>query len=557
MPWGWEGLMRRATLFFIILFFLLAACTGSAPDATATVTPTAISDIALQPSDTPSPSDTPAPTVTPSPIPPTVTDTVTPEPTATPISEPQWFVRVKEASDEDIAYVYNSPTDTPPAFLQDVVEYSFKLSPNKTYVVKCEKKDEDGCHGLTLYRTADGQIISQVQDVIIEDARSISWAKDETVLSFATQQPVDDDDKFTDDIYVWKTDGSQPYIIGHGNIGDSGSWFSDAKRLMVKFCDPDSLDPGVPCPYQILYLDGRPPKIIYVPLGWAYDENGYSLLPNDVITKISSCCVSCSFGNYYDANTGERISELDWKHCRIPFLISVQRPIISSDNRWIIVDRTDPEYLFNEIPALTYILYDFQRSQPYTISTSVNLYIDFIGLTPDSTQFLLIRRPITDTVTEQPDAPFGLLSLDPLTRQLTLVDPAIHDAWLSPDGNYLFGVSETNSIHYGAIYTLDGNPVTPLQAVTDQAHPWDLQEFGEHGNLRFTWSNDSSQMAYRDEWGAAWLAGVDGQIRPLAAGLPDETTESATFYSELFIWSPDNTRLLVRSDKWAWVVYLP
>jgi photosystem II stability/assembly factor-like uncharacterized protein len=576
--------MRTTFFTFAILLFIVAACTNGAPTITPT-TPTATVTVSI----TLSPTSTKTPTDTASPTPPAATETATAEPTAAPASEPQWFVRVEDVPEwpEDGSYPYWVDSQTIsfqwvweknipvinitesgvgpllmpelPAYLNDVDQYSYVYSPNKTYVAVCGDRKDKRYHELMLYRTVDGQRIGHIDNIVFDCWWSIAWADDESALSFYDDQYEKNQNEWMD-IYVWNTDGSLPYVIGKGNLQGPAHWSPDGKRLVIEIYNPDPPSPDYEHTYQILYRDGRPQKETRGQCG-VRSETGLYWLTNDVVLESNSCCGSCGFWTYYVAETGEQIPDIYWTNCFPVTPYDTQRPVLSPNQRWFMVDRTDQNFIDITIPFnYTYTLYDFQTYQPYIISESPDTLLNFIGWTPDSAQFLLIRRPITDTVTEQPDAPFGLLSLNPFTRQLTLVDPTFQDAWLSPDGNYLFGVSDfdaSDGIRYGAIYTLDGRSVTPLQPITDQTHSWDLQDFGETGNLRFTWSNDSTQVAFRDEWGAAWLAGVDGQIRPLAAGLPGETSESKTFSDELFIWSPDDSHLLVRSDERAWVAYLP
>jgi hypothetical protein len=64
---------------------------------------------------------------------------------------------------------------------------------------------------------ADDYLVSEISNVTTNCTWSITWAKDESVLSYITY----DENR----VFVWKTDGSMPYAVGTINADiDSGTW---------------------------------------------------------------------------------------------------------------------------------------------------------------------------------------------------------------------------------------------------------------------------------------------------------------------------------------------
>lgn len=153
------------------------------------------------------------------------------------------------------------PTATP--FHQQGQQH-IQYSPNENYVILCNDKEEKPngditYHTLQLFQVRNNQLISQVNNVSVycsdccENSR-FSWAKDETVFSFASVRTSRAEDPYPIDVYVWKTDGSKPFIIGDGiSDFDAGAWSPDNQRLVVE------LDFA----YKIYYLDGTPPKEVF------------------------------------------------------------------------------------------------------------------------------------------------------------------------------------------------------------------------------------------------------------------------------------------------------
>ena len=199
---------------------------------------------------------------------------------------------------------------------------------------------------------------------------------------------------------------------------------------------------------------------------------------------------------YYSAETGEPLKDLTWWDWDAPYagFLGAQNPLLSADQRWFVIDKTDQEFDDPTQPFdFTYVLNDLQTMQAHFLSQSEENVLDFVGWGSVST-FYLVRRPLNDTIPAQPDAPFGLLAFDPSNRQIRLVNGQIRYAWLAPDKNHILGAYREEDRLSIAIYTPDGQPVTPtiqnplpevvtVPGLSKLQSIWEIP--GEHGLLNW------------------------------------------------------------------------
>jgi hypothetical protein len=560
----------------------LSACGGkaattptSAPTRPAPATDTQAPSATLAPAPTETASPTSGPTATrtrrqSSNSRPTQTlhPTLTKPPTATstPIDpDPLWFVRAEkipewpnrtvfiswETNDILIADAYlgnnksnkiywdaaTSPQQIPaPTPFHNINSGIMKFSPLGTFLLACDKGD------LKLYRLADEHLSGQIHTDDCQSRIPTNWTRDESAVAFI----------LSDSVYIWYTNGTQPINVGKipdlkGMIGDP-EWSPDNKKLAIYIQDLTSSSPDTENTYYIVYVDGRPMHVTGVGIGHAWST---PWLTNEIIDGGGSCCGDCDFHNYFIAETGEYLPEIGWVDCGRPH---TQEALLSPNYRWFVIDQINPDYFITSIThTFTSTLSDIPNRKLYTLSASTDIYLDYVGWANDSSAFYLIRRPITDTVVEQRDAPFGLLALDPYTRQFRLLNPDIRYAWLSPDKQHIFGYILQNDGLSAAIYALDGSPITSPQPFLDSMRfTFDL---GEKGVLQQVWSHDSTQVVFNDQWGNLWLANINGSTFQLSAKnpLPDKDH----LYYGWYYWSPDDTHMLVTSNDRAWIVYLP
>ncbi len=448
----------------------------------------------------------------------------------------------------------STPLPMPTPF-HNVDPFTLIYSPKRTYVVECGGKGQDHFyHEFQLYRVADNRLISQVNNIISNCWLGIGWAKNESALSFTSKNPADTNKPVS--IYVWKPNGSAPYIIGQGAffLDNPGNWSPDLKRLVAEFY---SLGPSNPDAhsFQILFLNGRPASIKNTELGIRH-QPGLSWLTNDIVYEGNVVNVRCGLYDYYDAESGEHLPYLSWFDCGYWYEISNQRPSLSLNNRWLVVDRTDHDIAGSwekgRKQQLLYTLYDIQSRQPYTLSVSTDIYLDFIGWSSDSSTFYVDRRPVTDTITSYPETSIGMFAFNPNTRNFQLLNKDVFYAWLSPDRQYVFGLSEDRDELMGAIYTLDGMPITKPQWVGKRpvydvrTGLRDYQSLSGYG-VRLAWSNGSTQVAFTDQLNHLWLANINGTVGQLASDL---------LLDDDLLWSPDDSYLLLLSvNDRAWVVF--
>ena len=111
------------------------------------------------------------------------------------------------------------------------------------------------------------------------------------------------------------------------------------KRLVIEFY---SIGPSIPDvrSFQILYLDGRPASIKNAELGVRHMA-GLNWLTNDIVYEGNVYNVTCSFYDYYDAESGEHLPDISWFDCGHWYEISNQYSSLSPNERWLVVDRTD------------------------------------------------------------------------------------------------------------------------------------------------------------------------------------------------------------------------
>jgi hypothetical protein len=445
------------------------------------------------------------------------------------------------------------------------------FSPKNQYVALCVdgEKDDQGntyvYHGLELYRVKNDQLISKISGIEIFCFESIRWASDESALSFAVSKMVDKNKHFTD-IYVWRTNGTSPYVVGQGVFSEEpGNWSPDSSRLVVEIANPRPIVPEDEETYQIMYPDGRPPTKTKAQLGVRH-EPGIEWLTNKIVFESNECCGTVLFFDYYVAETGEHLTDLSWTRIGYSSTVKNQYPLLSNDQRWLILDQTNQSFL--EITPFNFIysLNDLITDQQYIISQSDDILLDFVGWTDDS-NFYFIRRPANAQVEAKPGQPFGLLSLDPLTCEFRLIDPNIRFAWLSPDKTHILGVSRLEDRLSAMVYTLDGKALTPpLEMARPDAIPmksapkvddlWNLPQ--SNGPVWLSWSHDSQRAAVRDFRGNVWLIGVGGKQTLLAENIQDpddyvSIPESSSNWLGAF-WSPQDDYLIIRSGAHAWVV---
>jgi hypothetical protein len=521
---------RTSIIFAFAILFCFTGCT-------------------LQPA---APATTLAPTVAGT-LSPTATSTATVFPSATPTEQasfptassgPQWQVNAVEIPDWLVGDTFwknehglemsssRTQIDLHPnssqeavAMLQPIQQLGIPeplyFSPRDKYVLSC------GSDRWTIFQTSDarpegnwksnGKVCSSVQ-----------WAQDESVVAILTDNPAQ--------ILVWKLDSAYPQVAKiPGNPGEAMAWSPNSQKLAIATSDFNSLDPNDEFSYAIVYADGRPPRITHTGLG-PTDEMFW--LTNNIIYTGTSH--GCQFFDYIQAETGTDLLNIDWMKCSA----TTQDAALSPNQRWLVLERTDflrwPD--FNQPPKYQYILYDFNTGQSFTLFTSTDTALDFIGWSADSTKFYMNRRS-ADPATPLPEEPYSTVNvIDPVTQQFQPLTLRLTHAWLSPNGNYLLGLLKIKGIDYLLFFKGDGTQLTAAIPIA----PDPTSDLPIQYQISLAWSNDGSRVAYRDGANNLMIISGESDSYRLGSNLPAGDTQLA--------WSPDDNLLFVQAGQQAWVL---
>jgi hypothetical protein len=248
-----------------------------------------------------------------------------------------------------------------PMVLVDAGKYDYQYSPNETYLVKCTGKDSESFyHGLQLYRVSDWALIGQIDNIAHNCTWSINWTSDESLFAFAAIQNPSNNNRDTK-IFVWKTDGTLPYVIGEGNPYEPGdwAWSPDLKQLIIARPDFQAFDPQNEFTFDILYIDQSP--ALKTGAGFI-NSHGFprlSWLTNDIVSNHQQIFSTCTSTEYYVAQNGSPLPDISWESCDEVTYYDTQEPHLSPDQRWFMVDRTDQNFIDHRIPFdYTYLLFD-------------------------------------------------------------------------------------------------------------------------------------------------------------------------------------------------------
>lgn len=398
---------------------------------------------------------------------------------------------------------------------------------------------------LQLHRLPERTLLGEAP-ILVSYCNSVQWARDESAASI-----VSDDGS----VFVWRRDGTAPYVVGQALPTTLAPWSPDSSRLLLTgHSDSSVLGEAT---FNIAYPDGRPMLFTgaTIEAGNGWEPEFLHWLTDDLIANHRQCgdAGDCLFTSIYDATTGEYVAGY---LTHSGFGVG-QGARLSPNSQWLALDTPldteDWSQRFEEG-------YDEYRFLALLDVTTRNRYvwaegkirIVFSGWTSDSGRFYFLHYPSSSLDVGEPALSYGLLSLDPLTLQTTVVTAnVVWENW-SPDHSLIFvataaviGPDRAESVH-GAIRAADGTPLTPPQFIAaslDLTRPYAQL-------VSASWSHTSNQLAVADGFGNLWLFSDNGQLMQLASLLP--TVESPSGLT--LDWSPDDRRLLVQSGDRAWVV---
>jgi len=402
---------------------------------------------------------------------------------------------------------------------------------SENYEIECSDQ------GQKMYHLPDRQLVSEAS-LLASSCYSVEWAKNEAAASLVSDEG---------DVYVWRTDGTAPFVVGSAMPSSGAAWSPNSSQLVVTSLTTE----GGSGTFNIAYLDGKPMQITgaTIEAGNGWDPTNVLWLTNTIVQNMRQCgdggaCLSYS---YYDANTGKYL---------IGYIVDAhlgegQFALLSPNEQWLALDT----YLNEDVWEQRYsyenrvmVLYDLKNHKKHVWANGDDSYA-FSGWASDSREFYFVRYPFEG---QKPGTLLGLIALDPFTLKTKVVIPNVLLASESPDHNSIFVIPAATIRTWqaiqlqAAVYTPAGKRITPLQ---DVANHLDFENLGSV-LIPSEWSHKSNQVVFADSSGNLWLFNSEGKSTRLASSLPTEEWPEET----AFKWSPDDRRLFVYRAHRAWVV---
>ncbi|MBI4739476.1 hypothetical protein HY772_08110 [Candidatus Woesearchaeota archaeon] len=411
------------------------------------------------------------------------------------------------------------------------------LSPSKAYKITCAPT------AYKMQHVADGKLISE-STIDFPDCQYVEWAPNSSAASLVAS-----DGK----VYVWRVDGSAPFIVGTGWVGAGdvatrAFWSPDSSKMTVlrKFEEPEFKAMYVS--YNIVYADGRPMFQTNVKLEagngwWPY---GVPWITNDIVSNSRQCGAGCYYNRYYDVVTGAFITGYTGFTLYSPYSGAIED--LSPDKRWLV-------FYTDGITKSTLVLYDLKTRKNYFIVNDSHPFsspYQIVRWSSLSCCFFYIRYPFDVQITQAKE-PVGLISFDVTQMSPWVMIPnALVAQWNVQDDSVFaitFGTAdmklETFHNVEAAIYSTDGKKISSLPLASEMQYEY-LATF----RMPFAQSNAKNNWVVRDGANGLWLINDKGQIKQIASGLPVDESLNTTQFS----WSPDDRYLLVYRNDRAWVV---
>ena len=291
---------------------------------------------------------------------------------------------------------------------------SIAVSPDGLYVIACQFPE------LVLFDVRSSAVISRLNLGYSACQRNIRWSPDSLSAILIDQQGT---------LYQWPVDGSQPTELDTNiEIGPSRltghtkmftAWSSDGKYLaLFKECNIYITEPfgGELLSNPLKVGDG-----CIIGMQWATNN----VLMVDVWSEY----------RFYQIPTGTYLGH--WS--KIEGCIE-QIPTISPNQRWMIFHQCDTAPHSNQAPNDQYTIANLEYGSVQVFSGTRGNYIDFIGWKDDGAAFYFISRSASPDSTSDPNTPFGLLSLEPITGKITNLFEQIWFAAFNKDLSWAFAV---------------------------------------------------------------------------------------------------------------------
>jgi len=266
-------------------------------------------------------------------------------------------------------------------------------SPDEEYIIACQFPELvllDGKSGATISRLNLGYSACQ---------RNIRWSPDGLYAILIDQDGI---------IYQWPTNGSQPFELDtHIDFNLNPHSYID---VTMTAWSPDEK-------YLAIYRECK--IFVTQPFGGPLLENPLKIEEGCAASlqwAAKNVIMVDQFANYtfYQIPTGVNIGH----HGRLEGCVA-QLPSISPDQRWMIFHQCEALYNSTQSQNDQYTIANLEQGSVRVFSGMVGDYIDFIGWKNDGAAFYFISRSGSPDSVPDPRTPFGLLSLDPNTGEIT------------------------------------------------------------------------------------------------------------------------------------------
>jgi hypothetical protein len=327
--------------------------------------------------------------------------------------------------------------------------------------------------------------------------------------------------------------------------------------------------------FNIVYPDGKPMHITraVIEAGNNWGPENLTWLTNDIVWSIRGCVLpNYCLQDYYHAESGKFLIRNEVNDG------GGQDAVLSPDQRWLVMevspyaDNWGKRYTY-DVQETLLVLYDLKllekhvwtEAGPYRGSYYPGVSFEFIGWHADSSQFYFAYYPFGNL---SADLPVGYSALDPNTLKTRQMIPDVVFTSLSPDGLSILIITADRIENHmafnlkGAVYTLDGKPVTETQPIAEQLefdalNPTDFFDQGSYianfDPIPARWNKYSTEVVFAGPGGDVWLMSTNGETRQIASDLPvgGRWQENVSLG-----WSPNGQFLLIRWGTRGWIAQI-
>jgi hypothetical protein len=326
--------------------------------------------------------------------------------TATPLRTVPAFTMAPTSSATVLAR--STPTQTPLAPLEDSRIYS----PDGNYYIEAVGTGEG------LYRVIDKQLLSQTPVSFDFNYSETAWAPDSRTVASSD----------FDHVYLWSIDGRPPLEI----MLDAAymiTWSPDARRFAAVESNANSTHLVA---FVIVTAKGDLTRVGHDSIRDTDLVRNISWLTEDIIEVVSGVGACCGVGLYFNVDTGIQLPS--WRTT----LDLSQPPSNSPDISWQARDTSyrlweGEFYASRDYFPHDYAMLNFRTGEYYSLYYGDSQFIEWVGWTPDSKVFYFVSRPTGATKVADEALPYGLIALNPNSRELRVLFEQAVFAILSRD----------------------------------------------------------------------------------------------------------------------------